>query len=226
MTEVLLLQPNIDPYNEKYEKNNRYFFDLMVEMLSKQITKKTRYIFTPETYFASGLGEPLNDFESSQLYHDLDSLLQLNPKTQLISGIQSFNLYRSEKEATPTANELRKGVWVDFYNSALKMQNNSKHEFYHKSKLVVGVENFPFKNVLEPLLGDVMLDLGGTVAMRATQKDRSVFFSNDKVFAAAPIICYESIYGEFVTGYVKNGANFLALGLAAIPFFILRKKKF
>ena len=47
MTEVLLLQPNIDPYNEKYENNNRYFFNLMVEMLSKQITKKTRYIFTP-----------------------------------------------------------------------------------------------------------------------------------------------------------------------------------
>ena len=83
MTEVLLLQPNIDPYNEKYEKNNRYFFDLMVEMLSKQITKKTRYIFTPETYFASGLGEPLNDFESSQLYYNLDSLLQLEEEMPL-----------------------------------------------------------------------------------------------------------------------------------------------
>ena len=27
----------------------------------------------------------------------------------------------------------------------------------------------------------------------------------------APIICYESIYGEFVTDYVKNGANFLGV---------------
>src|SRR5690606_7246620 len=24
-------------------------------------------------------------------------------------------------------------------------------------------------------------------------------------------ICYESVYGEFVTGYVRNGANFLAI---------------
>ena len=27
----------------------------------------------------------------------------------------------------------------------------------------------------------------------------------------APIICYESIYGEFVTDYVNKGANFLAI---------------
>ena len=211
MTEVLLLQPNIDPYNEKYEMNNRYFFDLMVQMLSKQITKKTRYIITPETYFASGLGEPLNDFESSQLYHDLDSLLQLNPKTQLISGIQSFNLYRSEKEATPTANELRKGVWVDFYNSALKMQNNSKHEFYHKSKLVVGVENMPYKNFFKPIIGEFLLDLGGTVSSRVTQKERTVFQHNSEGLKVGPIICYESIYGSFVTEYVRKGANFLAI---------------
>ena len=27
----------------------------------------------------------------------------------------------------------------------------------------------------------------------------------------APIICYESIYGEYVTEYVRNGAQFLAI---------------
>ncbi|HET8854482.1 MAG TPA: apolipoprotein N-acyltransferase, partial [Salinimicrobium sp.] len=26
-----------------------------------------------------------------------------------------------------------------------------------------------------------------------------------------PIICYESVYGEYVTGYVKNGADFLSI---------------
>src|SRR5690606_6469889 len=82
---------------------------------------------------------------------------------------------------------------------------------YIKSKLVVGVENFPFKSFLEPILGNVMIDLGGTVAMRATQKERSVFVNDIKNVNAAPIICYESIYGEFVTDYVKKGADFLAI---------------
>src|SRR5690606_6573065 len=65
--------------------------------------------------------------------------------------------------------------------------------------------------IIKPLLGDIMLDLGGTVAMKTTQENREVFFTHDKKYAAAPIICYESVYGEFVTGYVRNGANFLAI---------------
>src|SRR5690554_6017181 len=56
-----------------------------------------------------------------------------------------------------------------------------------------------------------MLDLGGTVAMKTTQEERSVFWSEDSQVAAAPIICYESVYGEFVTGYVRQGAHFLAI---------------
>jgi apolipoprotein N-acyltransferase len=75
---------------------------------------------------------------------------------------------------------------------------------------VVGVENFPYQSILRPLLGDVMLDLGGTVAVKTTQEDRATFESNTEV-NYAPIICYESVYGEFVTGYVKNGAHVLAI---------------
>ncbi len=56
-----------------------------------------------------------------------------------------------------------------------------------------------------------MLDLGGTVAMKTTQENRGVFWSADKRFKTGPIICYESVYGEFVTGYVRNDANFLSI---------------
>ncbi|MFN6947122.1 MAG: nitrilase-related carbon-nitrogen hydrolase, partial [Cytophagaceae bacterium] len=37
-----------------------------------------------------------------------------------------------------------------------------------------------------------------------------VFF-NSAGIGAAPVICYESIYGEFVSDYVKNGATFIAI---------------
>ncbi|MDX1603392.1 MAG: apolipoprotein N-acyltransferase, partial [Salinimicrobium sediminis] len=87
---------------------------------------------------------------------------------------------------------------------------NDSASFYHKSKLVVGVENFPYQSILKPLLGNVMIDLGGTVAMKTTQKERGIFNipGSEEV---GPIICYESVYGDFVTGYVNNGANFLAI---------------
>jgi apolipoprotein N-acyltransferase len=76
---------------------------------------------------------------------------------------------------------------------------------------VVGVENFPYQSVLKPLIGDAMIDLGGTVAMKTTQDYRSVFEGRTEGQTIAPIICYESVYGEFVTEYVRNGANVLGI---------------
>ena len=68
----------------------------------------------------------------------------------------------------------------------------------------------PYKTILEPLLGNALLDFGGTVSTRATQNNREVF-EMDNGTKVAPIICYESIYGEYVTEYVRNGAQFLAI---------------
>jgi apolipoprotein N-acyltransferase len=101
-------------------------------------------------------------------------------------------------------------MWVDFYNAALFINKSPGFQKYYKSKLVVGIENLPYKSILEPLLGNVMLDLGGTISTKTTQKERSVFVANDGT-KVAPIICYESVYGEYVTGYVKNKADFLAI---------------
>ena len=56
-----------------------------------------------------------------------------------------------------------------------------------------------------------MLNLGGTVSSRATQKNRTVFTHSVEGSKIAPIICYESIYGEYVTEYARNGAQFFSI---------------
>ena len=210
-TEILILQPNIDPYNEKYDRENDYYFDLMSNMITDKITNQTRYIFTPETYFGAGFGVSLEEFRTTSLHRKIDSLLEKNPNIQLISGIQSYSLFRTESPPTGTASFIRNGIWVDFYNSAMKMEFQQEPEFYHKSKLVVGVENMPYKSFFKPLMGEFLLDLGGTVSSRAIQKYRSVFEHKKIELKTGPIICYESIYGEFVTEYVRKGAHFLAI---------------
>ena len=183
----------------------------MASMTADQITDQTRYIITPETYFSAGLGASLDEFTSTSLHRRLDSLLQQHQKIQLVTGIQSYNVYRTDSIPTPTSNFIREGIWVDFHNSALKMQYNEDPEFYHKSKLVVGVENMPYKSFFTPLLGEFLLDLGGTVSSRVTQDYRSVFEHKKINLKLGPVICYESIYGEFVTEYVRNGAHFLTI---------------
>ena len=69
----------------------------------------------------------------------------------------------------------------------------------------------PYKSFFKPLLGEFMLDLGGTVSSRATQNKRTVFTHSAEGSKIAPIICYESIYGEFVTEYARNGAQFFSI---------------
>ena len=208
---VLLLQPNIDPYNTKYSLTNSSFIDLWKKQVQPFYSDSLDYILSPETYFAEGYGEEFREFNESKLHEELQQELAKIPLTQYITGIQFYDLYSQEKAPSLTANLIRKGLWADYYNSALAEQSNEIFQIYHKSKLVVGVENMPFKSVLKPLLGDVLLDFGGTVASRVTQKKRDVFSHTNSKLKAAPIICWESIFGEFVTGYVNEGATFLAV---------------
>ena len=209
---VLMLQPNIDPYDEKYRFSNQAFLDLLKQMTVDKITPETDYLLTPETYFAEGYGERLLTFERSELHRAFQEFLSPYPNLQLVTGIQFYDLYNAVEQPTLTANKYPKGnFWVDYYNTALAEQYQQNFDVYHKSKLVVGVENMPFKKILNPLLGSVMIDLGGTVSSRAIQKKRSVFTHGKSGIKTGSIICYESIYGEFVTGYVKNGAHFLSV---------------
>jgi len=158
-----------------------------------------------------GYGEPLNGLENTVLFQKIQRELLAYPKLQWITGIQLYNLYEQENLPSLTANKVKTGLWVDYYNSALGIQSRKGAQLYHKSKLVVGIENMPFKSLLKPLLGDLLIDLGGTVASRAVQEERSVFSNPVSESKTGPIICWESVFGEFVTGYIKNGAQFLTV---------------
>lgn len=206
--DVLILQPNIDPYVEKYNTDDLKVGQLLEEMTKENIKENTRLIIAPETVFADGT--ELDDFNISAARFYSGKIVDQYPDASLLSGISFYKLIRDEDSVETQTNFLRPGLWFNDYNSAFMVANNQKDQLYHKSKLVVGVENFPYQNLLKPILGDIMIDLGGTVAKKTTQEDRGVF-NFDEGIKTGPIICYESVYGEFVNGYVTNGAQFLSI---------------
>ena len=210
-TAVALVQPNVDPYDEKYRYSNTDFLTQLEDLLETEKKDSIAYIITPETYFAAGYGERLEGFDRGPLYRAIVQMLSHYPGTQLLTGIQFYNAYDTKTSPSPTANKIRNRLWVDYYNSAMAVTPAFPPQVYHKSKLVVGVENMPYKGFFEPLIGTFLLDLGGTVSSRATQLEREVFEQPYTKTKAAPIICYESVYGEFVTQYVQQGADFLAI---------------
>ena len=206
-TEVVVLQPNIDPYNEKYSLKNQQIINLIIDLTKDKVTKNTQFVITPETVFAETF--PLDKIKDE--IRELHNFTEQYPKINFVCGASLYQLITDKKAINFQSNYIsERDFWLNYYNSAFLVNNNDDISLHHKSKLVVGVENMPFQSILKPILGDIMINLGGTVSVLTTQPEPSVFKSNENQ-KVAPVICYESIYGEYVTKYVKNGAQFLGI---------------
>ena len=208
---VLMLQPELDPYTEKYSKDSLTILNDLLTLAETNSKGQIDYYIGPETSIPGFGSISENGFGQSMLLNTVKGFLSRHPKSVFATGISSHRFYTDENEKSETAYQTSEGMYVDSYNSAVQIIPNQKVEVYHKGKLVPGVEIFPYINVLKPLLGDAMLNLGGTTASLGVDKKRTAFGNPYNPGKVAPIICYESIYGEFVTDYVKEGANFLAI---------------
>ena len=208
---VLMLQPDLDPYNEKYSKDSLAIEQDLLSLAEKNSSGKIDYYIAPETALPGRGSISETAFEKSLLLNNIKGFLSTHPGSVFTTGISSHRFYFNPAQAPAEAYQINNGVWVTSYNTAVQIAPNQKVQAYHKGKLVPGVEIFPYMTLLKPILGDAMLNLGGTVASLGTDKERIAFSNPYNKGKLAPIICYESIYGEFVTDYVKKGANFLSI---------------
>lgn len=208
---VLMLQPDLDPYAEKYSKDSLTIENDLLALAENNSKGKIDYFIAPETAIPGRGSISETGFEKSLLLNNINAFLMKHPGAVFATGISSHRFYFDQTMMPKEAYQLNPGMWITSYNTAVQLAPDQKIQVYHKGKLVPGVEIFPYMNVLKPLLGDAMLNLGGTVASLGTDKERVAFSNPYNKGKLAPIICYESIYGEFVTDYVKKGANFLGI---------------
>lgn len=208
---VLMLQPELDPYTEKYSKDSLTIMNDLLTLAEQNSKGQIDYYIGPETSLPGFGSISERGFEQSMLLNNVKDFLSKHPKSVFATGISSHKFFRSNEQKPNAAYQVSDGSFVESYNSAVQIIPNQKVEVYHKGKLVPGVEIFPYINVLKPILGDAMLNLGGATVSLGIDEERKVFSNPFNKGKLAPIICYESIYGEFVTDYVKKGANFLAI---------------
>jgi apolipoprotein N-acyltransferase len=209
MVEVVVVQPNIDPYNEKFSGSVEEQVQRMLTLAAEKTDSATGYLIFPETALPSGIWE--HELREDESILQLNAFLRKYPDLKIIIGASTDKLYGKNEELSATARKFtNEDGYYDSYNTALQLDKSGRIQVYHKSKLVPGVEKLPFP-VIFKFLGDLAIDLGGTTGSLGIQEERSVFISPDKKWNAAPVICYESIYGEYVSGYVRNGANFIAI---------------
>ncbi|MEZ7509782.1 apolipoprotein N-acyltransferase [Cloacibacterium sp. Arc13] len=208
---TLLLQPKLDPYTEKYSKDSLQILGELLNLAEENSKTKVDFFIAPETAFPGNGSLSENGFNKSTSIAIAKEFLGKHPQSIFLTGASTHKFLFDEADTEDYSTEIQKGVWVNSYNSALQIIPNQEVEVYHKAKLVPGVEIFPYIRYLKPILGDAMLDFGGANSSLGIDKERKVFSNRFNKAKMAPIICYESIYGEYVTDYVKNGANLLAI---------------
>lgn len=202
---IVVVQPNVNPY-DKWEKPADVQIDHLIHLSDSLGQANTEYFIWPETAVPQFIEE--YTIRENPSYLRIQQFLSKYKNGNVLTGIESFNLY--DKQETPTAAFNKSaGKYLDYYNAAVNIENSSKVQFYHKSKLVPGVESLPFATALS-FLKPVFASFGGSSGGFGKQDHPSVFYTQSGL-AAAPVICYESIWGSYVADYVKDGAQFIAI---------------
>jgi apolipoprotein N-acyltransferase len=203
--EVVVVQPNIDPYMDKFNRmTEEEQVDRIISLAREKITPNTRFVVAPETAIPHGSIE--NELEYNNCIIEIRKLIKEYPKINFVTGISSrINYQQGGEKPTLTARQSRRTkMWYDRFNSALLIDSSPTIQIYHKSKLVLGVEKLPYPKFFS-YFEKFALDLGGTVGSLGAEKEAKNFNSNS--ISIAPVICYESIFAEYFSSYVKKGAN-------------------
>ncbi|WP_241738088.1 apolipoprotein N-acyltransferase [Hymenobacter polaris] len=212
--EVVVVQPNIDPYGGKFPDKPGFIpyeqqLTMLLQRTEAAITPQTRLVLWPETCLDETFFEA-SFAQTPQVARIRQELLARHPGLSLLTGITSVERYSDAVRVTSTARYRDDLGFYDVFNTAAFFADASAApQLYHKSRLVPGVEKIP------PVLSKVLsnIDLGGVVGSYGSQDERTVFAAPAAAPALrlAPLICYESIYGDFVAEYVHNGATLLGL---------------
>ncbi len=207
--ETLIIQPNIDPYHKFTAMTRQEQDGILVSQASPFIegrdsskSSSPLLVIAPET-FTSDINASYPDASESALTYR--RLLRDKKGVNLLYGASTHTLIPSAGRPTPLARELRDGLWYESHNSAIMTDWTGRNEIYHKSKLVVGVELTPYPAVFRPL-DDL---LGGVMGRDVGQEERTPLHCGGVPLGCA--ICYESVYGEYCTEYVKAGAKALVV---------------
>jgi apolipoprotein N-acyltransferase len=202
---IVVAQPNIDPYSDKFSGLSQ------TEQLSRLLSvcdllgdSSIDFFIGPETAL-TGVWE--TDSRGDSLIQRIRTFQNKYPKAAFVVGSITFREYPSDKGIKQFSRYNADSSFIyGAFNSALFIDVDKPVEFYHKSNLVSGVEKMPFKKYFH-FIDKFIIDLGGTTGTLGTQSEPSVF-AKDQSVVGVPI-CYESVYGEYLTGFVKKGANLI-----------------
>ena len=203
---IVVAQPNIDPYDKEGEVPPRIQIDILKKLSDSLGQKNTEFFIWPETAIVNQINE--DKVRRDPAFSDIQQFLSKYKNGNVITGAETFKIYNRPTTKTEIYDEQSR-LYYDNFNTAINIENSAEVQFYHKSKLVPGAEALPFPSLFG-FLKPVFAHLGGATGLYGGQDEPGVFYSQSGI-GAAPIICFDSIWGDWVAGAAGKGAQFIAV---------------
>jgi len=204
---IVVAQPNIDPYMKESEIPAERQISILTNLSDSLGQRNTEFFIWPETAIPSLLNE--DAIRNHPYFQQVQRFLDKYKNGNVLTGAETYKVYNSPKTGTAIPYDPQGNQYYDRFNAAMNVENSAEVQFYHKSKLVPGVEMLPFGNALS-FMKPVFEHLGGATGGYGKQNAPGVFYSQSGI-GVTPAICYESLWGEWIATGVHKGAQFIAI---------------
>ncbi len=219
--EVVVVQPNIDPWNEEFRLSAKEILMRNFDQAEPLMTENTRFVVSPESSIHENIWLDRLDY-----YYSIKNLRLFSRNYDNVAYVIGASTLGMVPEGEEDDFAARKFYDADeyyySYNTAFLIKDSAEIQYHQKSRLTPGVEMMPSWWFLRPLK-NLAIDLGGTVGTLKSE-DKATILTNKvcqrttdngqqtlsiKEYKVAPLICYESVFGGYVTEFVRNGADLI-----------------
>ncbi len=231
--EVKMFQPNIDPYHKFELLTQNQQTDILLAQMEGVLGSSVALAGQSDLYATADPNDPEADslavvapllllapetftsdivvgqYSSSVTYRRLLEFMRGRPGVNILFGASSRSYTASARRPSYSARQLNDGRWVESHNSALMLDGTGRTEICHKNMLVVAVEKMPYPAVFSKI-DDL---LGGVMGRCVGQEGVTVFncCGTADTVRVGCAICYESVYGEYYTQYIREGAEVMTI---------------
>ncbi|MBR1705515.1 MAG: apolipoprotein N-acyltransferase [Bacteroidales bacterium] len=207
--QVVIAQPNLDPYHKFGGLPQDQQTAIVLDQFEKGVKglERPALLLAPETFTGDIV---LNDVPQSKTFRRFRDFTAAHPGTEILFGASTWEYIYQDGRPSATARRMGDHAWYESHNSALLVDSTGRYDLFHKSKLVPGVEMTPYPAVIGRI-DDALL--GGVAGRCIGQKDIDVlhFRADARDIPVGCAVCYESVFGEYCTGYVRKGAQLIAV---------------
>ncbi len=211
-TEVLVAHTNANCFNFKFSVSPEELMRYNADLTFPHVSDRTKIVLWPETAITGEHWIKGDKVISNEILKiPSEKVFYQNQNIDLITGI-TLKEKSNKKEAYQSVLSPHAGEgWYKNYNGIINIQSNKDTFDYRVKQVMVPIrESAPYAKYLYKIPFVPKIFRHSHYAFR---KEDGKVIRGKSGFKYASLICYETLFGNEFTKYVRNGANFIFMHL-------------